>query len=424
MDLKPRARRFARRMRDEYWCARQLGLERMLREPFTRRSRWWSRLPLQRPLRIGLPSLAISQGWPEALRAARIPFVESVHTVYLPPATLALEPFAALRDRYPADAALKISKHEGGIDGAPYAKRGAESALYRAFSYDHRRLTLVANVLHQHDIAPRLYDLLEIDCGGLRHAAYAVQHVDGRPPNDAEWAAGLARFRELEARRAFKISALQGYGHIDFARPHCNGNAWIEHASGRFLYVDFQNFLLCDHGARLAELAREIGHELLGLESDPPACARSLDALDAALRTHGTALEDAVIIDASLGSGERLAPALRRGARWVHGVGPERELRGVEERLFALGCTRFSLAAEESLQAAQWSLPAFLERQATRAILLLEDPTDALRSRMADSAWSFAWIARGATNVEDLARSAQARLLVPGAEALLGRRAT
>lgn len=428
MDLKLRARHLARRVLEEYECLRQLGARRVLAEPFARRSPWWSTLPLQRPLRIELP-LAPSEGWPAALRAAGIPFIESMHTVYLEPATLALEPFAALRERYPADAALKISKHAGGIDGAPYARRGADSALYRAFSYNHRRLTLVANALHQHGIAPRLYDLLELEAGvaagALRHAAYAVQHVSGRAPNDAEWAAGLARLRELEAQRAFQISAIRGYAHRDFARPHCNGNAWIESGSGRFLYVDFQNFLLCDHAARLAELAAS--EALPGFESDAGADVR-LDDLDTLLCAHGGALADRLFVDASCGSGARMAHALRKGARWVHGFAPGAELRRAEERLFALGCTRFSLAPEESLRSGEpWPLPDFLRGQAARAIALVEAPSPALRELVARSPWSFAWtVAAEGAAADELARTAGARVLARaeragGRAALLGR---
>jgi hypothetical protein len=422
MDLKLRARRFARRLRDEYDCLRQLGPRRVLAEPFARRDRWWSTLPLQRPLRIALP-LAVEAGWPAALRAAGIPFVESMHTVYLEPETLALPPFAALRERYPPDAALKVSKHEGGIDGAPYARRGAESALYRAFSYNHRRLTLVANALHQHGIAPRLYDLLEIDAGGLRHAAYAVQHVRGRVPDDAEWSAGLARLRELEAGRAFQISAIRGYDHRDFARPHCNGNAWIEHASGRFLYVDFQNFLLCDHAERLARLAS--GGPLPGFE-DAAAPDATLDELDTLLRAHGGTLEDALVVDPSCGDGARLAHALRKGARWAHGVAPTGQLARVEERLFALGCTRFSLAPADG---ADRDVPAFLAALAPRAIALVAAPEPALLERAARARWHFAWTTGGDPGAADeLAHVAGARILAraqhaAGHAALLARSA-
>jgi hypothetical protein len=430
MDLKQRARRFVRRLRDEYDCLRQLGARRVLSEPFARRSPWWSTLPLQRPLCIALPlsvEALSAEGWPAALDAAGIPFIESMHTVYLEPATLALAPFAALRERYPADAALKISKHEGGIDGAPYARRGAESALYRTFSYNHRRLTLVANALHQHGIAPRLYDLLELETGGLRHAAYAVQHVSGRPPDDAEWAAGLARLRELEAGRAFQISALRGYAHRDFARPHCNGNAWVQHGSGRFLYVDFQNFLLCDHAGRLAELAN--GAALPGFEGDAGADVR-LDDLDALLCAHGGTLQDALVVDASCGTGARMAHALRKGARWVHGIGPGRELPRVEERLFALGCTRFSLAAEEALRSgAAWELPEFLRAGTARAVAIVEAPSVALRDLVARSPWSFAWtLDSEPARADELARAAGARVLARAEQAtrravLLGRSA-
>ena len=421
MDLKRRARGLARRMLDEYACLRQLGARRVLAEPFARRSRWWSALPLQRPLRVALP-FALEGGWPAALRAAGIPFVESMHTVYLEPATLELPAFAALRERYPGDAALKVSKLEGGIDGAPYARRGAESALYRAFSYNHRRLTLVANVLHQHQIGPRLYDLVELEADGLRHAAYAVQHVSGRAPDDAEWAAGLATLRELEARRAFQISAIHGYAHRDFARPACNGNAWIENGSGRFLYVDFQNFLLCDHAARLAELAAT--DALPGFEGDSGAAR--LDDLDTVLCAHRGALEDAVVVDPSCGSGARMAHALRKGARWVHGIAPEPELARVRERLFALGCTRFSLAAEEP-GAGPWALPAFLRALEASAIALVDAPAAPLRERTARSGWRFAWIVdRDAAATDALARAAGARVLAraeqaAGHAALLGR---
>ena len=93
-----------------------------------------------------------------------------------------------------------------------------------------------------------------------------------------------------------------------------------------------------------------------------------------------------------------------------------RELRAVQERLFALGCTRFSLATEEAFGARDpWRLPPFLGAQSERAVVVTEAPSQTLRERMARSPWGIACVLDGApeapAEADALATAAGARVL-------------
>ena len=321
-------------LRAEWWAVRQLGLRRLAHTPFERRSRWWNDLPVQRARTVVLEGVGADVG--HALRSADVPFAESTHTLYVPPSSLMRSPFAGLAEGYPGNAGLKVCKRIGGIDQA-YVYDAAPSWIQRAITYGPRHLSLVANLLHGEGLGPRLHDVLELHLRGAKRAAFVVEHVEGRPPTASEWEAGMARLRALEARGGIQVSALRGFRSVDFDCPGCNGNAWVDPATGRFHYVDFQNFLLVEYPRRLATLAAALREP-----EDEREVREQITALGEALTRHDASLEGRCVID--LGhSARRTAECLGAGAHWVHA--PARDDPEGDAWLLALGCTRFSSGA-------------------------------------------------------------------------------
>jgi len=169
-------------------------------------------------------------------------------------------------------------------------------------------------------------------------------------------------------------------------------------AEGRFLRINFQNFLLCNLAARLAELAGSNG-PLPGFETEPVGCELCPDDVDTLLCAQGGWLEGGLVVDLSCGSNARMAPALREGARDVQGIRARNELSRIKVRLFMLGCTPFSLEAEEaSANDASWRVPPFLHALVTRAVALVEAPSAGLLARLARFPWAFRWSVDSGSN--------------------------
>jgi hypothetical protein len=242
-------------------------------------------------------------------------------------------------------------------------------------------MVLTANLLFAQGLGPRLVDLLEIQCGGTVWTAYLTTHCDGPTPSSEECEAGLNAIRELERTGVVRITNTNGYQHMDFRCPDCNGNALMDRKAGRFQYVDFQNFLLVDYGAFLQKVAREAAKEThfgnhsylrggaflyqsvpglnLPARRDAEARGRLLDEL---MQAAGVAVKERLVLDIGCNVGMMTAQYLKRGAYWTHGWDAETVIRHAERLMLGVGCTRFSLTPGwlEAGRDLVGDLPAFL----------------------------------------------------------------
>lgn len=384
-------RKTYRAARIEYKVLRQIGVRSILRGTLWSRKEWRELLPVQRPQRIEIGGIQFEtvDVLVAQLVASNLVYAAGGNAVYLPPATVDATEFRLIRDYYPPDAGLKIVRDPGGIDESNYISGQSRSAFNKKLTSNHGYLSLAANLLFLSELGPRLYDLVELSIGGRTWTAYVVQHVNGREPTMEECKEGLKRIQALEKTGAFQITLPQGYKHKDFACPGCNGNAWTTE-DGRFLYVDFQNFVLGSYDVFLSELAERASHDThFGDESvlwggrflyqSVPGLQmpsrRNVDqrvtVIERLMENAGLRLENRLVLDVGCNIGMVMAEYLKKGAQWCHGWDMPPMAYHAEKMLLALGCTRFSLTGGEirGTQSLEDDLPDFLRPLLTGCVV-------------------------------------------------------
>ncbi|HXI24587.1 MAG TPA: hypothetical protein VNG71_12045 [Pyrinomonadaceae bacterium] len=387
----PRAYRLASRSLDqlliEYRLVRRVGVGHLLGKNLGNANHWKEVLPVQTPQRFIIDlNLDIERGWAPYLDSIGVEYFEGGHTIYIPPEAVRGSVFEELMRNYPADSGIKLIKNHGGVDEGRYLRNGygvaaGESVLLRSLVYDHRRLTLVANLLHAKDLGPRLFDLVEVQCGEHTFTAYIVEHVGGQTPSLDQCRAGLRRIAELENQGLLKINLPDGFADEDFEPPTCNGNALLT-PNEQFRYIDFQNFLLVNYEKYLEKIALEATEKshfgdrslLRGgaylYQSIPgvrlPSRRRIEDRigpLSELLNSAGVSVERRLVLDFGCNIGMMMAQYLKLGAAWCHGWDRAALTPHTERMLLSLGCTRFSLTGcdIEASRAVESDLPGFLD---------------------------------------------------------------
>lgn len=343
------------RVKIEYYLLRRMSLRHLL-PGFSRKEGSWDMiLPYQAVRRIEIPSVNYSSidAMIADLKTAGLAFGEGTFALYLPPETVAKSAFRVLAGQYPPDAGVKIVKMPGGVGVSTYGP-----GLMR--KYVDRHLLLAANLMYAQSVGPRIYDLVELESGGVVWTAYVMRHVEGRSPSAGECESGVAKMRDLEREGLLNTVAAGGFGGIDFQPPSCNGNALVD-AEGRFVYVDFQHFVLGDYSKyleKVAGMAAEDSHfgsrRILGggrflYQSIPAvkmAAKRSVESRSTLysnlLSAAGVSVRDKVVLDVGCNIGMMIAEYLKWGARWCHGWDFPNVVPHTERLLLALGCTRFS----------------------------------------------------------------------------------
>lgn len=360
------------RLMTEYMVIRRVGPRQLgksaFRTSFGRASSWQSLLPLQSPQRLVIPGLSFGSADEllNYLDSAGIEYSQGGHTLYLPPASIRASAFQVLARYYPQNAGVKIVKNPGRVDDSEYichspALGKGESLIHRKLTHNHRQLTLVANLMFSKEVGPRLYDLVELQCGDRIWTAYVIEHVDGRTPTFEECEAGLGKIRALQEQGFIKIIIPDNDDEEDFRCPACNNNAFVD-SSGKFHYIDFQNFLLVDYGSYLKDAAVQAANEthfgdkslLRGgrylYQSVPgihlPGKRRIDDrikVLSGLMESAGVSVKDRLVLDFGCNIGMMMAQYLKLGAKWCHGWDRAFVTPHSERILLALGCTRFSL---------------------------------------------------------------------------------
>jgi hypothetical protein len=380
----------------EFKLVRRVGLGVLIRRAFGVADYWQKFLPLQTIQRIALSGVSFTSAdeLMSYLRSIGVDYVWGGHTVYIPPCSIERSAFRELLNHYPPGFGIKISRNPGGVNRSTYffwPKRKGASLMHSRLIYDHRHLSLVANLLYVEGLGPRLYDLIELQCDDQVWTAYIIEHVRGRVPSLSECNFGLKRLRKLEEGGLIKINAPDGYSDEDFQPPTCNGNAFVSEV-GQFHYIDFQNFFFPNYESYLKSLVQRA---VQILRSDDPlllrpnltdfAASLSSPAEDKAdrgkflladlLESNRVPVKGKLVLNINCGSGMAMAEYLSLGARWCHGWDEAGILRYTEKLLLALGCTRFSLtnSDEDCHQEIKSKLPEFLHPHLNGCIVSYND---------------------------------------------------
>lgn len=372
----------------EYKLIRRVGPRQLLGKGLAGSAPWQEVLPLQKPQRFLLPELAFSrmEDILAHLDSKGAAYLKGGHTIYLPPAAASAGGFQSVMRHYPADAGLKIIKHQGGMADSNYILNGqgngrGYSRLQKRATHDHAHLTLVANLLYAKALGPKLYDLIELQTGDHLWSAYVIQHVSGKPPSVEQCEAGIGKLRALEEQGLIRNNIPDGWKDEDFKCPSCNGNVLVDGA-GNFHYIDFQNFNLIGYESFLRETAMEATEKshfgtpylLRGgryLYQSVPGLNLSgrrnvedrMVVLRELMQEAGVSVEGRLVLDVGCNIGMMMAQYLKLGARWCHGWDRDFVTPHTERMLRALGCTRFTTTGGDiaAAQPLDTDLPEFLQ---------------------------------------------------------------
>jgi hypothetical protein len=352
----------------DYKLIRRVGPKQLLGKALGGSTRPWQEvLPLQSPQRFSLAgaSFANAEEIKSHLDSLGASYMEGGHTIYVPPGSARASALNPLLSNYPEDAGLKIIKRQGGVDESTYIHealwhRRGNSRLQKTFTHDHKHLSLVANLLYAKGLGPRLYDLMEFETGEYVWTAYVMQHVKGQAPDVARCEAGIKELRELERRGLFRNNIPDGWKDEDFTCPECNGNALMDE-SGKFNYIDFQNFNLVGYESYLRETAIDatekshFGQNYIlrrgrYLYQSVPGVSlpgrRNVEdrmvVIRRLLEEAGVSVRGRMVLDVGCNIGMMMAQYLKLGAKWCHGWDRAYLVPHTEQLLRALGCTRFS----------------------------------------------------------------------------------
>ena len=353
------------RLSIEFRLLRRVGARELFGRSFGFTPSWEDVLPLQAPQRHVVPNVTFNDA-ADLVNHLNSDSVRGGHAIYLSPEAWRKTAFRALADNYPDDAGLKIVITPGRINNGTYVRNGfwhgrGQSILQKNVIHDHLRLTLVANLLFSEGVGPRLYDLIELECGESAWVGYVVQHVNGRVPSLIECTNGIEQLRSLEEAGLILNNMPDGWEDEDFQGPACKGNAFVDD-TGHFQYIDFQNFILTDYDRYLRRVALEAtekshfgetsllrrgrpylyqavpGLTLPG-KRNPEQRAKLLVDL---MNTAGVSIEGRLVLDVGCNVGGMMAQYLKLGARWCHGWDRDFVTPHTEKLLLALGCTRFT----------------------------------------------------------------------------------
>lgn len=357
------------RLKIEIKLLRRVGARELLARTLGLAPSWEEVLPVQAPQRYVVPNLTCDDSAEllSYLNSTGVKFAQGGHAIYLPPEALKQTAFGVLADNYPENAGLKIVNTPGGIGKGHYIRNGygngaGESKLQKNLIYDHQRLTLVANLLASHGVAPKLYDLVELECGGSKWVGYVIEHVSGSTPSLNECNEALRQMRDLEESGLILNNMPDGWEDEDFRGPDCNGNVLLDDA-GRVQYVDFQNFILTGYEKFLRQLALEAtekshfgettvwrGGRRYLYQSVPGVALpakrnpeQRMKVVLELLKDSGVSMEGRLVLDVGCNIGGMMAQYLKLGARWCHGWDRDYVTPHTEKLLLALGCTRFSM---------------------------------------------------------------------------------
>jgi hypothetical protein len=351
----------------EYETLRRLGLKSVFGRIAGATPDWQVKLPVQKARIYTIKDLQFSvlQDILTHLAKEKISFSQGGHSLYLSPSQWKKSVFAPLAEDYPASAGLKIMKRLGGLN-SPYLFAKGFSRIQAKFIPSHRHQVLTNNGLHILDIAPRLYDLLEIDGVDNIATAYVVEHIEGNTPPAEECQELVNNLKSFVDDGTLQLIATKGFDHNDFKYPHFNGNIIKDKNTKKMFYIDVQNFRFTHYDRFLKDIALKarkdshfgdksfvLGGKYLyqsvpGLhisaQRDPEERINTIMSL---LKDNGITIKEKVILDIGCNIGLTSAQYLRHGAKWVHGWDIERVVKHTERILLGVGCTRFSLTGKK-----------------------------------------------------------------------------
>ncbi len=314
---------------------------------------------------IDLPFLADHAALQEWLAEKRIEFRTGAFCIYLPPQEMLVEVFGKLLAKYPADAGLKVLKDLKTPAKAKYVDRafGNVARFDDLTSNKPLELIRVANYLFDHEVGPRVYDLIELKTPHNQLSAYVVQDVAGGVPTEGECQKFIEQLKVLFDDQLLPFPDWQIKE--DFRCPDCKGNLLKDPSSGKLMYIDFQSFMMKDNLKYIDQIAadmkddvhfgdqhwlrggRYLYQSIPGLHVGQRMINERWDVFSKLLADTGAELDGNVVYDIGCNMGMMIQSALANGARWAIGWDRPYVIPHSRKLLLAMGMTRFDLFAKD-----------------------------------------------------------------------------
>jgi len=297
------------------------------------------------------------------LAAADIPFCEGGWTIYLPPSD---ELSKVLPDilSYPANAGVKILRDIKPPQEASYTPNSLRptpgAAHVRARTPDPKTLLRIAGYLSNEDIGPVVYDMVELEIGGVSCTAYICEHIESSGPiTSDEYDAFIERLGTVLALGVIGIAHGDYRVSTDFAAPDCNGNL-LKSNDGRMSYVDFQSFTFVDEKKAFQEWTKQSGSNILfgprrlgkasnylyqmipGIGEAKRETITRWKFIDELLSDAHLELDGRITFDIGCNSGLMSYYALSKGAKWAYGWDQSNIANASQELLRQLGASRWT----------------------------------------------------------------------------------
>ena len=267
--------------------------------------------------------------------------------------------------RYPEPFGLKVIKsRELSNDGTPYYTSAVLAPASTKWSMNAigsvLEKSIVANLLNQEDVAPRVYDIIKLKSGnGVVHYGLIVQHIEGPVVHGDEGVEFVKKFKKVLSSKGMSTASIAE--HCDLRAPLFRDN--IVRDAGRAYYVDIQNFILSDIGKtrKMRDMiVLRYRNDLLsnlvlsergaGKKNRDRNLDRFASMLAALINNSGFFLEKCVVLDTCSGVGTALVGLLTKELFWGDLIRPEQDCSMLKSWWYVSGYTRFDCFGSENYQ--------------------------------------------------------------------------
>ena len=276
----------------------------------------------------------------DELKKSHIQFQEGEFAVYISNQHDIENLSPGLIDRYPYNVGLKLIKSQTiSSDGTPFycgtdASKTATSTMMRIVGSVNDK-KVISNILSEHHVAPRVYDVVKFRSSNYDIFAMIVEHIDGGVVTGNQGKDFIKKLNSISQEEGIKL--LGGSGSGDFTPPNF-GNNIIANPSGLY-YVDIQNFMSTNVGGESKKLSKMIykdthfgasnllRSEKYSYQSVPELNIKGkrdsnyrVHLIDQLLNKNKIDLKGGCVLDVGCNLGLFLTYSLYRGANWVVGL--------------------------------------------------------------------------------------------------------
>lgn len=295
-------------------------------------------------------------GISQVLEYEGVTYKSGRHSVYVSGESEIKKICDSLVQRYPQPFGIKIIKsQEISPDGTPFYTSSVLAPASTNWSMKAIGSVLekgiVANLLHQEQVAPRVYDLIKLKSeGGSACFAQIVEHIEGPVVYGSKGEKFVEKFKSVLRDKGMMTASIAE--HCDLRAPSFRDNIVTD--GNQIYYVDIQNFILSETSK--INLINKIvveryGRDLLSsmlLQTPEKIKGKPSDAIEVfcsrvekLLSDIGISLSETVVVDICQGVGAVTMGLLSRGLFWGYLSRSAEECPALRSWWYLSGFSRF-----------------------------------------------------------------------------------